>query len=168
MQEATSSSLVKRIYFYPYKNVMIETVCCENNIDEFFIVNETGNMIFSLKNEPLDVKITLCSTLSVLVDHATKGLASLEFPNKDFLIRFNAFVDFKQFDSALGNIATNCLINKNITKMVLISCDKILTIYMTVSEMLFVFIDSNEISEEVFLKIYELFVNNFMCNPFLK
>ena len=147
---------------------MIENICCENNIDEFFIVSETGNMIFSLKNDLLDFKITLCSTLSVLIDHASKGFVLLDLPNTDFLIKFNAFVDFKHFDSTLGNIATSCLINKNITRMVLISCDKILTIYVTVSKMLFVFIDSNEISEEIFLKIYELFVNNFVCNPFLK
>lgn len=131
---------------------MFTTILKTKKIDELYIVNPSGGMIFSnLSNVQLDHKMIFCSSFHSLYEIAK--LITL-FPLKDQSNDKNKSpYSFYKYDDSSH------------FRMIFVSTNQTITMYKTPTDILFIFISKKPISHDCFLKIYSEYFNKIILNP---
>lgn len=131
---------------------MFTTILKNEKISELYIVNASGGMIFSNLNDVrLDQKMVFCSSFHSLYEMAK--LITL-FPLKSQCNDNNKSpYSFYKYDDS------------SYFRMIFVSTNQTITMYKTLTDILFIFISKKPIPHDSFLKIYLEYFNKIILNP---
>lgn len=129
----------------------------KEDINDFYIINNSGGMIYSLLGGDNNKKMVFCSTISSIYDIAITintiepkpiSGSKLSFKNLTYAVRSEEWDDKTHF------------------KLVFISTTQSITVFKTVTDMLFVFVGNRDASYDLFTQCYSYYSKNVVLDPF--
>lgn len=132
-------------------------------IDDFFILNTSGGMIYNYNNLNTNEMMLFCSTIHSMYLMCEK---------------INCFENVKKQTPKLYTLNTlsDKAVNKIIDdspqeddetfKIVFISSSKTISVFKTPTNLTFVFVSSHEIGLQLFNKVYDRYIKSSVLDPF--